>query len=120
MNLDFNSETPIYLQLSQSVEDEILKGVFKEEQQIPSTTEISLRYKINPATVAKGYHLLADERIIYKKRGVGMFVCSGARKKLQEKRKKSFYKDYITNLFEEAERLNISIDEIITMIKKGR
>ena len=120
MKLDFNSEIPIYLQLSQSVEDNIIKGIFIEEAQIPSTTEISLSYKINPATVAKGYNLLVDEGIIYKKRGVGMFVCEGARDKLIEKRKESFYKDFVLKLMEEAKKLDIQVEEIIKMIERSK
>ena len=85
LNINFDSEVPIYLQLAQSVEDDILNGIFEEETQIPSTTEISISYKINPATVGKAYNLLVDEGIIYKKRGVGMFVCMGAKEKLKRK-----------------------------------
>jgi len=118
--LDFNSEIPIYLQLAQSVEDDILRGVFPEETQIPSTTEVALHYKINPATVGKGYNLLVDEGIIYKRRGVGMFVCKGARKKLMEKRKESFYQKYIVSLVEEAKSLGIEIDEIIQMLERSK
>lgn len=120
MNLDFNSETPIYLQIAQSVKDSILKGVFEEETQIPSTTEISLTYKINPATVAKGFNLLVDEGIIYKKRGVGMFVSQGAKGKLIENRKENFYERYIESLIEEAKKLDIGIDEIIKMLERSR
>lgn len=120
MNLDFNSETPIYLQIAQSVKDNILKGVFEEETQIPSTTEISLTYKINPATVAKGFNLLVDEGIIYKRRGVGMFVSQGAKGKLTENRKENFYERYIESLIEEAKKLDIGIDEIIKMLERSR
>ncbi|MFZ5987581.1 MAG: GntR family transcriptional regulator [Bacillota bacterium] len=120
MNLDFNSEIPIYLQLAQSVEDDILKGIFEEETQVPSTTEISVNYKVNPATVAKGFNLLVDDGIIYKKRGVGMFVCKGAKEKLMQKRKERFYENYIVSLIEEAKKLDIGIGEIIKMLERGK
>lgn len=120
MTLDFNSEIPIYQQLAQSIEDYIIKDIFKEDSQIPSTTEISLNYKINPATVAKGFNLLVDNEIIYKKRGVGMFVCVGARDKLIEKRRESFYKSYILTLIDEASKLGISIEEIIKLLERGK
>lgn len=120
MNIDFNSEIPIYLQLAQAIEDNILKGTFKEESQIPSTTEVSVNYKINPATVAKGYNILVDEGIIYKKRGIGMFVCNGAKDTLIEKRKKSFYENYVESLIAEAKKLDISIDEIIKMLERSK
>ena len=120
MTLNFTSEVPIYLQIAGSIEDDILKGIFEEETQIPSTTEISLNYKVNPATVAKGYSLLTDSGIIYKKRGVGMFVCEGAKENLLQKRRSNFYETYIISLLEEARRLNIGIDDIITMLERGK
>lgn len=120
LNLDFNSEVPIYLQLAQAVEDNIIKGIFQEESQIPSTTEVSINYKINPATVAKGFNILVDDGIIYKKRGIGMFVCEGAKERLIEKRKKSFYENYVESLVAEAKKLGIGIDEIIKMLERSK
>lgn len=119
MYIDFSSEIPIYLQIAQSVEDDIINGIFQEEMQIPSTTEISMNYKINPATVAKGFNILVDDGIIYKKRGVGMFVCKGARSRLVEKRKESFYNTYIVRLIEEAKKLDIGIEEIKKMLERS-
>ncbi|OPZ93030.1 MAG: HTH-type transcriptional repressor YtrA [Firmicutes bacterium ADurb.Bin419] len=120
MYIDFNSEIPIYLQLAQAIEDNIIRGTFEEESQVPSTTEVSINYKINPATVAKGYNILVDEGIIYKKRGIGMFVCKGAKEMLTEKRKKSFFENYVECLIEEAKKLDISIDEIIKMLERSK
>lgn len=119
MKIDFNSEIPIYIQISLQIEDSILSGTFAEDTQIPSTTEISTLYKINPATVLKGMTLLTDEGILYKKRGVGMFVKQGALEAICQKRKKSFYRDYILRMLEEANKLNINTDEIMSMITKG-
>ena len=119
MNLDFSSEIPIYIQIAQCIEDGILNGIYKEDEMIPSTTEISVKFKINPATVAKGFNLLVDEGIIYKRRGVGMFVSNGSKEVLIQKRKDSFYSNYIVSLIEEAKKLNISINDIVEMIKKG-
>ena len=119
MNLDFKNEIPIYIQIAQSIEDGILKGIFKEDEAIPSTTEISVKFKINPATVAKGFNLLVDEGIIYKRRGVGMFVSKGSKEILIQKRKDSFYKNYVVALIEEAKKLGISIEDIINMIQRG-
>ena len=78
-----------------------------------------MKFKINPATVAKGFNLLVDEGVIYKRRGVGMFVSSGSKEVLIQKRKDSFYSNYVISLIEEAKKLNISIDDIVEMIKKG-
>ncbi|MBU3128789.1 GntR family transcriptional regulator [Clostridium tagluense] len=117
MKLDFNNDVPIYMQIARVIEDNVLKGFFEEETVIPSTTEISVKYKINPATVAKGFNLLVDEGIIYKKRGVGMFVVTGSKEKLIEKRKENFYESYIVSLIEEAKKLDISSSDIIKMIE---
>ncbi len=81
MKIDFESGIPIYLQIADQIEDSILSGMFPEDTQIPSTTEISTLYKINPATVLKGMTLLVDGGILYKRRGIGMFVHGVRRKK---------------------------------------
>lgn len=119
MNLELDQEKPIFIQISERIEDGILTGGFPEGSQIPSITEFSVNYKINPATALKGINLLVDEGIIFKKRGVGMFVSEGAVKKLREKRQNQFYDNYIGTLIEEAKRLGISSDEIISMIERG-
>jgi len=119
MHLNFNSDKPIYLQLAEAIEDDILKGILEEESQVVSTTELSVKLKINPATAGKGFNLLVDEGIIYKKRGVGMFVSIGAKEKILQKRKDAFYENYIATLIDEAAKLNISKAEIIKMIERG-
>jgi GntR family transcriptional regulator len=120
MLLNFNNEKPIYIQLAEAMEDDILKGIFEEETQVPSTTEISINFKINPATAGKGINLLVDEQILYKKRGVGMFVSSGAKEKILQKRKEAFYNNFILSLLEEALKLEIPKSEIISMIERGK
>lgn len=119
MDLRFEEERPIFIQLSEQIEDGILSGAFPEETQIPSTTEISVRFKMNPATALKGINILVDEGVIYKKRGLGMFVSKGAVKVLREKRKNSFYERYVVSMTSEAKRLDISRDEINHMITRG-
>jgi GntR family transcriptional regulator len=118
--LDLNDEKPIYLQIAEAIEDNILKGTFQEEAQVISTTEISINYKINPATAGKGMNVLVDEGIIYKRRGVGMFVSTGAKNKILEKRRRSFPQGFIQPLLEEASKLGISKEEIIGMIEGGQ
>lgn len=118
MHINFDSETPIYIQIAESIEDAVLSGAFAEETQIPSTTDISLAYKINPATVLKGMNLLTDEGVLYKKRGVGMFVSRGAAKTIEKKRKRGFYERYVASLLEEARKLGIEKEELISMIRE--
>ena len=119
MKLDLDQEKPIFIQIAEGIEDGILTGAFPEESQIPSITEFSVNYKINPATALKGINLLVDEEIVFKKRGVGMFVAKGAVSKLQKKRQNQFYDNYVSRLVEEAKRLGITSDEIIAMIERG-
>lgn len=119
MKFELDQEKPIFLQIAEGIEDGILTGIFPENGQIPSITEFSVNYKINPATALKGINLLVDEGIIFKKRGVGMFVSEGAVMKLRQKRQDQFYDNYIKKLIAEAKRLGISGDEIIAMVERG-
>jgi DNA-binding transcriptional regulator YhcF (GntR family) len=117
--LNFDDNRPIFLQIAEGIEDGILTDVFKEGEQIPSITEISVTYQINPATALKGINLLVEEEIIFKKRGVGMFVKSGAVSKLEEKRRNEFFENYVKKMIEEAGKLKISKQEIVAMIGRG-
>ena len=119
MLLNFDGEKPIYIQLAESIEDNILKGIFEEESQIPSTTEMAVSLQINPATAAKGVSLLTDEGIVYKKRGLGMFVSTGAKRIILQKRRAAFYRDYVSALLEEAAKLGIGRNELIRMIERS-
>jgi GntR family transcriptional regulator len=117
--LNFNSEKPIYVQIAEEIENAIIAGAFEEEMQVPSTTEISVNFKINPATALKGLGKLADDGIIYKKRGLGMFVAEGAKEKILDKRKEAFYESFILPLVSEAKKLSVTAKEIEEMIRRG-
>ena len=118
MKLNLDSQKPLYLQISEQIEEDIFLGRIEEETQIPSTNEIALAYQINPATVLKGMNILVYDQIIYKKRGIGMFVCSGAYEKIKNKRQNNFYSEYIESLVTEAKKLNIEKGDIIKMIDR--
>ena len=119
MQFDFNSGTPIYLQIARQLEDAIFTGIYPEETQIPSTTELSVSLQINPATVLKGMNILVDGGIIYKKRGLGMFVSTGAVEIIRAKRQSGFFENYILPLKAEAKKLGLSEEEIIALIERG-
>jgi len=119
MEINTTSDKPIFIQIAEGIEDSILLGIFLEETQIPSTTEISVKYKINPGTALKGISILVEEGTLYKKRGVGMFVAEGAILRLRLKRKEAFYSSYISALITEAKRLHITELEIQKMIESG-
>lgn len=116
--LDLSSDKSIYVQIAESIENEILLGNLKEEEQAPSTNQFAKLYQINPATAGKGLNLLVDEEILYKKRGIGMFVAVGARSKILKKRQDAFFKDTIPKIIEEAKRLEIDSEDIIEYISK--
>ncbi len=87
MNGTLNDQSSIYLQIAKMLEDSILRGIYQEGEQVPSTNELARQYSINPATAAKGINLLVDDGVLYKKRGIGMFVADGAVALVQKKRR---------------------------------
>lgn len=109
---------PIFQQIAQIISNDIVVGQIKEGEKVPSENELSSFYNINRATVRKGLQTLVDEEIIYKKRGIGMFVMEGAKEKLLMERKKQYKKEYIWPLLEEAKRLGLSVDKVIELIKE--
>ncbi len=120
MKPEFDTDKAIYLQIAESIEDDILQKLIEEETQVPSTNQLAVMYRINPATAAKGINALVNEGVLYKKRGIGMFVSNGAAEKIRSKRKTAFYNKYIVPLLDEASNLDISKNEITEMIKKVR
>ncbi|MDR7075811.1 DNA-binding transcriptional regulator YhcF (GntR family) [Neobacillus niacini] len=110
---------PIFLQISERIEDDIIEGGLPEESQVPSTNQFAAFYKINPATAAKGVNLLVDEGILYKKRGIGMFVAEGAREKVINKRKEQFFEEYVTTMIHEAKKLGITVVQLTDMVRRG-
>ncbi len=115
INLD--SDKSIYVQIAEIIENDILTRNLIEEEQAPSTNEFAKVYNINPSTARKGLNLLVDEEILYKKRGIGMFVTKEARKKILKKRQDKFFKEKLPNVIKEAERLEIDRKEIISYIE---
>lgn len=118
MNTTFENNKPIFIQIREKIEDQIVNDQLKEEEQAPSTNQLVSFYKINHATVAKGVNQLVEEGILYKKRGIGMFVAAGAKAKLMNKRKEVFVDDYVVPLVQEAVKLGISEGEITEMINR--
>lgn len=118
MSKFFDQDKPIYVQIREKIEDQIVNNRLKEREQAPSTNQLVNFYKINHATVSKGVNQLVEEGILYKKRGIGMFVAEGARANLIQKRKESFVDDYVVGLVQEAEKLGISEGEIVALIRK--
>ena len=119
MVISMDDSRPIFMQIAERIENDILEDALPEETQVPSTNQFAAFYQINPATAAKGVNLLVDEGILYKKRGIGMFVAEGAKAKLKEKRRKSFYEQYVAAMLQEAKKLGITTEQLTDMIRKG-
>ncbi|MGO4886676.1 GntR family transcriptional regulator [Anaerobacillus sp. MEB173] len=119
MILNTDGSKPIYVQIAQWIETEILNGNFEGDQKVYSQYQLAELFNINPATAAKGLNLLVDENILYKKRGLGMFVSLQAKEMILNKRKNQTLKQLILDVVIEAERLHVSEDELMTMIKEA-
>ncbi|MFD4292768.1 GntR family transcriptional regulator [Rhodococcus sp. NPDC058505] len=107
---------PLFQQIAEQIEGAIIDGSLLEETQVPSTNELAAFHRINPATAAKGLNQLVAEGILYKKRGIGMFVTAGARETLRRRRRDAFARQFIEPLVAEAERLAIPLDDIKSML----
>ena len=119
MNEILTQEKSIYLQIAEMIETDILRDIILEEERVPSTNELAKLYAINPATAAKGVNILVDEGVLYKKRGIGMFVSAGAKEAILSRRKNEFYDNYVKKLLEEAASIGLGKEEVIQLIQSG-
>ena len=118
MSSSLDTNRPIFQQIAEQIEDSIINGSIQEGERVPSTNEFAAHFQINPATAAKGINQLVEQGILYKKRGIGMFVAEGAKSQLIQQRRNQFYKGFIIPLKLEAKKLNISAQELKEMIDK--
>jgi DNA-binding transcriptional regulator YhcF (GntR family) len=109
---------PIFVQIAEQIENDIISGALPEETQVPSTNEFAAFYRINPATAGKGVNLLVDAGVLYKKRGIGMFVAEGARAAIVANRLGQFQSEYVRPLVAEAAKLGITQAQLADMIKR--
>ncbi len=109
-------EEKLYAHVKIALENDILSGLIREDEMVPSTNRYAEYYQINPATAAKGVAQLTAEGVLYKKRGIGLFVSPGAREKIMERRRDDFRPQYLTPLLEEAHRLGISRQDLVAMM----
>ena len=107
---------PIFRQVAADIENAIVAGSLAEETQAPSTNELAAFHRINPATAAKGLNQLVADGVLYKRRGVGMFVATGAREQLLKRRRSEFADQYVSPLMAEARKLGIPVHELTAMI----
>jgi GntR family transcriptional regulator len=110
--------TPLFAQVAERLAAEIADGGLAEGERVPSTNELAAYYRINPATAAKGINLLADDGLLEKRRGIGMFVAAGARQRLLGHRREQFAERYVRPMLTEATRLGMDSGELMTAIKE--
>lgn len=110
---------PLFQQIAEQIEASILDGSLAADAQAPSTNELAAFHRINPATAAKGINQLVSDGILYKKRGIGMFVAADARQRVLERRRAAFARDFVEPLLAEAHRLGLSADDVRNLIEKG-
>lgn len=116
--MEFEQHKPIYLQIADSICEKILKGEWEEEERIPSVREYGVRMQVNPNTVARTYDGLSGEGIIYNKRGIGYFVCPGAKEIIRNKQRKDFEENFAADFFRRMEILGITIEEVTVLHRK--
>lgn len=109
---------PLFVQIAEMVEDQIVDGSLEEEEKAPSTNEIASFSRINPATAAKGVNMLVEKGVLYKRRGIGMFVSPGAREQLLAERRAAFANAYVAPLIDEARKLGLTPDDVAQLISE--
>lgn len=119
MEFNLSGEKPLFQQVADQIAEGIFNGAYLEGEQIPSTTEISKSYQINPATVLKGMNLLVERQLIEKKRGIGMFVLPGAQERVRSARKEEFLNKEVLEVVAEAKKLGITAEQLKQLIERG-
>lgn len=111
---------PIFVQIAELIENDIIDGVLEEESQVPSTNEFAAFHRINPATAGKGVNRLVEDGILYKKRGIGMFVAAGAKQRLVGIRTEEFREKFVAPLLAEAAKLGIEPEQVAQLIQTAQ
>ncbi len=109
----FNNEKAIYVQIADRLREEILAGKYKPDERVPSVREYAVLLEVNTNTAVKSYELLANEGIIYNKRGMGYFVSPGAKERVMEERRQEFLSQRLPQLFREMELLGVDISTVV-------
>lgn len=113
----FHDRTPIYRQIADQIRCDVISGALVEEDQVMSTNQYATFHRINPATAAKAFQSLVDEDVLYKRRGVGMFVTPGAAQRLRDSSREDFVDRVVTPLVDEARRLDLSLDDVLAAVQ---
>jgi len=112
----FDGPEPIYVQIAQMIRAQVLAGELKEEEQVMSTTQFATTFRINPATAQKAFAGLVEEGVLYKRRGLGMFVAPGARERMLDDHRKSYFEEVLAPALQQADILGISTDDVVAYV----
>jgi len=113
----FDGPEPIYVQIAQMIRAQVLAGELKEEEQVMSTTQFATTFRINPATAQKAFAGLVEEGVLYKRRGLGMFVAPGARDRLLGEHRTRYFEEVLAPALQQADLLGIPTDEVVAWIQ---
>lgn len=114
----FDGRDPVYLQIADQIRQDVLSGALEAEEQVMSTTQYATTFRINPATAQKAFAELVEEGVLYKRRGLGMFVAPGARERLLERRRASFFADVVDPVAQQARLLGIPLADIVARLEQ--
>ncbi|MGY6554729.1 MAG: GntR family transcriptional regulator [Wenzhouxiangella sp.] len=120
MSTRWDDNQPIYWQLRERTVAAILDGTLAEGEPLPSVRQVAVDFQVNPLTVSKAYQSLVDDRLVEKRRGVGMFVCNGARRQLLASEREHFLNEEWPRLAEKIRQLGLSLEELIELERKQR
>jgi GntR family transcriptional regulator len=116
--MEFEENRPIYLQIGDYMSEQIVTGVWKPEERVPSIRELAVEMEVNPNTVVRTYNHLQDLEIIYNKRGIGYFVSPDGAKLVQKEQREHFFREELPRLFHRMHTLGIDMDEVMTRYRE--
>lgn len=118
--MNFKENKPIYLQISDRIMDEIMQGNYPGDERIPSVREFATTVGVNANTVARAFEYLQNSEVIYNRRGIGYFVSTDAKEKIEEMHKEQFITTEIPEFLHKMEMLGISIEEITRIYEQNK
>lgn len=119
MSVTWSDNTPIYLQLKEKVVAMMLDGVLKPGDALPSVRQVAADFQLNPITVSRAYQELADEQLVEKRRGLGMYMTEGAAEKLLASERERFLKEEWPAVVERIQRLGLKIDQLMASVERN-
>ncbi|MDE2406469.1 MAG: GntR family transcriptional regulator [Xanthomonadaceae bacterium] len=111
--IEWSDGAPIYRQLKERVVAMMLDGILKPGDALPSVRQVAAEYQLNPITVSRAYQELADDQLVEKRRGLGMYVTDGANARLLQSERERFLREEWPLMLERIQRLGLKIEELL-------